>query len=116
MAGGISFGEVLIGLGTAGVTAVLGALGLLINKRLGQQQHDNLLMDQVQEERTHAQDRARELETDQETLRERLMDALTGNDALLETNREQARQLRAARDTIHDRDAEIARLKRRPAR
>lgn len=115
MAGGISFGEVLIGLGTAGVTLVLGALGLLINRRLGQQQQDNALMDQVQEERSHAQDRARQLETDQTDLRERLMEALTRNDDLYETNRDQARQLREARDTIHERDRRIAELTRPPS-
>lgn len=112
MGSGVSFGEVLIGLGTAGVTLVLGALGLLINRRLGQQQQDNALMDQVQEERSHAQDRARQLETDQTELRERLMDALTRNDHLFETNREQARQLREAKDTIRDRDRQIAELNR----
>jgi hypothetical protein len=109
--GGTSLGEILIGLGTAGVTLLLGALGLLINRRLAQQQQDNALMDQVQEERTHAQDRARQLETDQTDLRERLMEALNRNDALFETNRDQARQLREARDLIAEQDRELARLR-----
>lgn len=109
MGGGTSLSEILIGLGTAGVTLLLGALGLLINRRLGQQQQDNSLMDQVQEERTHAQERARQLDADQTELRERLMDALTRNDALFETNREQARQLRDARDRIADQEIELSR-------
>lgn len=110
MGNGVSFGEVLIGLGTAGVTLLLGALGLLVNRRLGQQQQDNALMDQVQEERSHAQDRARLLEGDLNQVRERLMEALTHNDTLYETNREQARQLREANETIREKDREIARL------
>jgi ribosomal protein L9 len=75
------------------VSLVIGFATWLLNRRAQAQQHDLGLIDQIQEERTHAQQRARESDSDLDACRNKLTEAYEQIDTLLSTTREQARRI-----------------------
>jgi hypothetical protein len=75
------------------VSALIGLATWVLNRRTTTQQHDLGLIDQIQEERTYAQQRAREADSDLDGCREKLNEALDRIDLLLATNRDQARRI-----------------------